>query len=427
MSNKNALYKVEWSAVLTIIGILILFSGSILVTLVAPNYLDPSWVEPSSYYQKQMYEVADPNLYISNNNSVIKADLEFVYHVVEGYTLLAFQESSTVKIVAPPELQKYITKADDKLLKLTSDLLLLRTPQQAPAGSAFNAIDEANKLKKELQSQTQAKQSEAGFNPFKLNYVVFELFKPEGKEGFSLGSSEGALENWVDEAYTILDEAPRSEYHKHPGVIYVKNPLEYRVSQYKNGNEIGWHYDPKGTPIANLEQLKSHKLGFRSRKELIYAGEQLYATEGCWYCHSDQTRTLIQDVVLNGSEDYPAPPSAPNEYIYQEITFPATRRIGPDLSRVGVKRPNRDWHKSHFWSPKTESKGTIMPSFQHFFDNDPRGTSNIGIGVPNEKFEAIFQYMMTKGTRITAPTQAWWLGKDPVKTKEIIEGKKGIQ
>jgi len=420
MSKNNLFYKIEWSAIITLIGILVLFSGSILVTLVAPTYLDPSWVEPSSFYQKQMYEVADPNLYISSNNSKIKSDLQFVYHIREGFTLLAFQESATVKIVAPPELQKYITKLDEKPLKLTSELLLLREPQSPVEGSSFDAVKETDKLKSEQQHQTSPGKV---ISHFKTNYVVFELFKPEGKEGFSLGSSEGALENWVDENYTILDSTPRSEYHKNPGVIYVSNPLEYRTSPYKAGQETGWHYNPRGEPIANLEQLKNHELGFRSRKELIYNGEQLYATEGCWYCHSDQTRTLVQDVVLNGSEDYPAPPSAPNEYIYQEITFPATRRIGPDVSRVGIKRPNRDWHKSHFWSPKTESKGSIMPSFQHFFDNDPRGTSSPGIGVPNHKFESIYQYLMTKGTRITPPTRAWWLGKDPVKTKEIIEGR----
>ena len=33
---------------------------------------------------------------------------------------------------------------------------------------------------------------------------------------------------------------------------------------------------------------------------------------------------------------------------------------------------------------------------------------------------------MTKGTRITPPTQAWWLGKDPIQTLEIIEGKKKL-
>lgn len=424
MSHKSFFYKIEWSAIATLIGIILLFSTSVLVTLIAPSYLDPSWIEPSSFYQKQMYEVADPNLYISSNNSRIRSDLQFIYHIKENYTLLAFQESATVRIVAPEPLQKYITKYKEKTLKLTSDLLLLREPQSPVGDSNFNAIAEADLLKKTLQTEDASKENDSNKSPFKTNYVVLELFKPNGKEGFALGTSEGTLENWVDENFVILDDFPRSDYHKNPGVIYVSNPIEYRMSQYKIGNDVEWHYHPKGTPIETLEQLKAHELGFRSRKELIYNGEQIYATEGCWYCHSDQTRTLVQDVVLNGSEDYPAPPSAPNEYIYQEITFPATRRIGPDLSRVGVKRPNRDWHKSHFWSPKTESKGSIMPSFQHFFDNDPRGTGKTTVGIPNYKFESIYQYLMTKGTRITPPTQAWWLGKDPVKTKEIIEGRK---
>jgi cytochrome c oxidase cbb3-type subunit 2 len=131
--------------------------------------------------------------------------------------------------------------------------------------------------------------------------------------------------------------------------------------------------------------------------------------------------------VLNGSAEYPAPPSSANEYIYQKITFPGTKRNGPDLSRVGVKRPGRDWHKGHFWSPKTASLGSIMPSFKHFFDNDPRGTSSAQIGIPNYKFESVYQYLMTKGTRITPPTEAWWLGKDPIDTKAIIEGRKRIR
>ncbi len=167
-------------------------------------------------------------------------------------------------------------------------------------------------------------------------------------------------------------------------------------------------------------------MGFMSRKELIQLGETIYAHEGCWYCHTDPTRTLVQAPGLNGSDSYPAPPSSPNEYIYNSITFPGTHRIGPDISRVGVKRPSRDWHRSHFWAPKTASQGSIMPAFQHFFDNDPRGTSGRMTGIPNYKFEAMFQYLMTKGTRITPPTQAWWLGKDPINTIEIIEGERRL-
>jgi len=409
MSEKNVFYKVEWSAIITLVGIILLFSLAILVVLIAPNFVDKSWVSPSSIYQKQMYEVADPNLYISSNTNRGRSQLQFVYHIRDGYTLNAFQESSTVRIVAPPELEKYITRFGENTLKLTSDLLLLREPT--------SAAKESNFWKKEGGEDTTTP-------PPRI--VAFELYKPEGKEGFAIGSTEGILENWVDENYVILDENSRQEYHKDPGVIYVLNPVEYRVRWVSVGTEKGWRYDPKGDSIENIEKLKTHELAFRSRQQVIQDGEHQYAIEGCWYCHSDQTRTLVQDVVLNGNEQFPAPPSSANEYIYQRITFPATRRIGPDLSRVGIKRPSRDWQKSHFWSPKTASAGSIMPSFQHFFDDDPRGSARNQMGIPNYTFEAIYQYLMTKGTRITAPTQAWWLGKDPVQTIDIIEGRKKL-
>ena len=219
----------------------------------------------------------------------------------------------------------------------------------------------------------------------------------------------------------------KQPYHQDYGVVYVQNPREFRYSTFHYGQDEHWRYDPMGRPIRNLEELKQPLFGFFSRQELISYGEHIFAIEGCWYCHTDQTRTLIQDVVINGSDSFPAPPSSANEYIYQKITFPGTRRIGPDLSRVGVKRPSRDWHKSHFWAPKTASVGSIMPAFQHFFDNDPRGTGKSAMGIPNHQFEAIYQYLMTKGTRITPPTQAWWLGKDPIQTKEIIEGQRKLQ
>lgn len=67
-----------------------------------------------------------------------------------------------------------------------------------------------------------------------------------------------------------------------------------------------------------------------------------------------------------------------------------------------------------------------MPAFQHFFDYDPRGTAKGLTGIPNYQFESVYQYLMTKGTRITPPSQAWWLGLDPINTKEIIEGKKKL-
>lgn len=412
-NNKSFFYNLEKSAVITVIGIILLFSASIIVVLFAPSYIDPSWTSPSSSYQVQMYENSDPHLYISSQHS--GPELQYVYHLKENYSLLAFHETETVRILAPAHLEKYVTRVDDPILKLTSHLLLLKKPDSS----------QSNQMREELQKQWESKhsQEEAAFKP---DFEVWELYEPNGEEAFALAPAEGLLENWVDTNFIILDDTVKQPFHKDPGVIYVNNPIEYRISRYAFGNETGWRYDPNGERINHLSELKNHELGFRSREELIKLGEHIYAIEGCWYCHTDQTRTLVQDVVLNGSDSYPAPPSSANEYIYQKITFPGTRRIGPDLSRTGVKRPSRDWHKGHFWSPKTASKGSIMPAFQHFFDYDPRGTSKATVGIPNYRFEAIFQYLMTKGTRITPPTQAWWLGKDPIKTKEIIEGQRRL-
>lgn len=410
---KDFLHNLDKSAVLTLIGIVLLFSCAVVVTLISPSYIDPTWTRPTSSYQVQMYEISDPNLYIGSSQTGT-TDLQFVYHIKEDFTLLAFRESPQLRIVAPESLQRFVTAIGDSKIKLTSRLLMLRQPSE-----------KMNKTVAELREKLQgAWEKENPGKGTKPDFDILELYEPGGREAFAIAPTDGVLEDWIDSDYTILDEGVKQPYHAHEGVIYINNPKEYRVSKFRFGNGDGWRYDPKGVKIASIDELKHHRLGFKSRAELIRTGEHLFAIEGCWYCHTDQTRTLVQDVVLNGSAEYAAPPSSSSEYIYQHITFPGTRRIGPDLSRVGIKRPSRDWHKGHFWSPKTASLGSIMPSFRHIFDFDPRGTSGPRTGLPNPKFEALYQYLMTKGTRITPPTQAWWLGKDPVNTTELIEGRK---
>ena len=434
MSDKNLnnkdegfLHKIDKSAVMTIIGIILLFSTAVGVTLIAPRYIDSSWTSPSSIYQVQMWEVADPNVYISTSHSG-GADMQFVYHIKEDYTLLSFTESKTARIVAPPELEPYITRLGEPQLKLTSRLLLLRAPEKLKgpkSSAAFDGSASAEALQLRLQGQWERDhpQSESR-GEVKPHYMILELYVPEEKEAFAVLETDGLIENWVDQNFVVVDSPAKQHYHGDEGVVYVKNPKEYRFLEYNFNDTPQWTYNTQGRRVRDLAELKGNRLGFLSRQELIRMGEHIFAIEGCWYCHTDQTRTLIQDLVLNGAELYPAPPSSANEYTFDKITFPGTRRIGPDLSRVGVKKRSRDWHKGHFWSPKTESPGTIMPAFRHFFDNDPRGSPKSPYGIPNYRFEAIFQYLMTKGTRITPPTQAWWLGKDPIDTLGIIEGKR---
>jgi cytochrome c oxidase cbb3-type subunit II len=420
-SHPAFIHKLDISAILVVMGVIVLFFMAIFTVMIAPMYIDKTWISPSSPYQVQMYEVEDPNIYISGSSPRgFGSALQHIHHLKHDFTLLSFKETENERIITSAQLDRYVTRYLEPTLKLTSRLLLLRSPQG-------DLKEKANQLAKSLQEDFKNSHPNWIEDQLALPRIEFlELYDPELYEVFSYNPSQGILQNWVDKDFTILDEHVKQPYHSDYGVIYVQNPVEYRVTPIKAYGTEFWQYDPDGASVKNLKELNSLGLNFRSRQELISLGEHIYAIEGCWYCHTDQTRTLVQDTVLNGSDSYPAPPSSANEYIYQKITFAGTRRIGPDISRVGIKRPSRDWHKGHFWSPKTASAGSIMPAFQHFFDDDPRGTGK-GMGIPNYKFEAIYQYLMTKGTRITAPTQAWWLGKDPVKTLEIIEGRKVLQ
>lgn len=407
MSGNGGFYKIEKSALWTIVGVILLFSTAIAVTLIAPRHVDSTWTSPASLFQVLMYEVEDPNIYLSSSATKGK-ELQYVRHLKNGFTLLAFKESENLRFVFPDSLKEYVTPFDSSELVLTSRLLLLRTP-----------IGEMAEKEKELLKELASKDKSE-----KFSYQVLELYDPKKQEAFSIDRSGASFPNWIDNSFKIIDQEFSAPYHKGYGVVYVQNPKEFLVVQAGKEEQKRWRYDPSGIPISTLEQLVAPPFEFYSRKQLITLGERIYASEGCWYCHTDQTRTLIQDTVLNGSDSFPAPPSSPNEYIYENISFLGTRRIGPDISRVGIKKPSRDWHKGHFFSPKTASPGSIMPAFQHFFDNDPRGVGKSAIGIPNYQFEAIYQYLMTKGTRITPPTQGWWNGKDPVNTMAIIEGRK---
>ncbi len=405
----HAPYRMERSSGRFVIYVLVILATTIGAVIVAPNLVDPSWIQPSSHFQVQMYEISDPNFYIAQP-STGKQDLEFVYHLKNDYTLLAFLEEENLRIVAPPELEPYITRLEEKKTKLSPRLLMLRQPQEGE----FKAQTAAEKLRTSLRKKwAKSTQDTTQSAP---DYSIYELYAPKGTEAFAVGKTE--IEQYASENFEILDNKKQQTYFRDPGVIYISNPQEYRVRFYTFSGLKAYQYDPHGQPIRTIEELTGPDLGFVSRKELIQLGEHLFATEGCWYCHTIQNRTLIQDCVLNGSDSFAAPPSSGNEYIYDNISFPGTRRIGPDLARAGVKRPSRDWHKVHFWEPRTESPGSIMPSFRHFFDE---GSDPALMGLPNRKFEAIFQFLQTKGTRITPPTQAWWQGKDPLKTTELIE------
>jgi cytochrome c oxidase cbb3-type subunit I/II len=93
---------------------------------------------------------------------------------------------------------------------------------------------------------------------------------------------------------------------------------------------------------------------------LELAGRDIYVSEGCYNCHSQMIRTLVPDVLRYG--DY----SRLGESIYDHPFQWGSRRIGPDLARVGGKYPNV-WHYRHMMNPRDLSIGSNMPNYPWLF------------------------------------------------------------
>jgi cytochrome c oxidase cbb3-type subunit 2 len=60
------------------------------------------------------------------------------------------------------------------------------------------------------------------------------------------------------------------------------------------------------------------------------------------------------------------PVSEAGEYAYDLPHLLSTRRIGPDLTRVGLKYAD-DWHYAHHWDPRLVVPDSVMPSFKWLY------------------------------------------------------------
>ena len=102
--------------------------------------------------------------------------------------------------------------------------------------------------------------------------------------------------------------------------------------------------------------------GMRPYTDSEARGRAIYVKEGCWYCHTQQIRTLEADVKRYGWRGVEAPISTPSEFTRDAPHMFGTKRTGPDLARVGGKYAS-SWHKTHFNNPRELVKGSVMPPF----------------------------------------------------------------
>jgi cytochrome c oxidase cbb3-type subunit I/II len=90
-------------------------------------------------------------------------------------------------------------------------------------------------------------------------------------------------------------------------------------------------------------------------------GRDIYIAEGCYNCHSQHVRPF------RGETERYGPYSKAGEFVYDRPFQFGSRRIGPDLHRVGGKYPD-GWHYRHMIDPRDTSEGSVMPGYPWLAD-----------------------------------------------------------
>ena len=109
-------------------------------------------------------------------------------------------------------------------------------------------------------------------------------------------------------------------------------------------------------PTFTIETTVEPVKGVRPYAPLELEGRDIYVREGCYVCHSQMIRALKDEVERYGHYSLAA------ESMYDHPFQWGSKRIGPDLARVGGKYSN-DWHYAHLMNPQALVPESLMPRY----------------------------------------------------------------
>ncbi len=109
-------------------------------------------------------------------------------------------------------------------------------------------------------------------------------------------------------------------------------------------------------PSLTSDQFVEKNPEIKPYSALEIAGRDIYIKEGCYVCHSQQVRPQVSEKLRYGS------PSTAAESVYDRPFQWGSRRIGPDLARLGGKY-NHMWHYRHMLDPREVTPKSIMPNY----------------------------------------------------------------
>lgn len=116
-------------------------------------------------------------------------------------------------------------------------------------------------------------------------------------------------------------------------------------------------------PTFNIAKYTTSDKMVEPWTALELAGRDVYIREGCYLCHSQQIRPMAAEVLRYGN------PSTIEESMWDHPFQWGSKRIGPDIARVGAKYPNL-WHYRHMQDPRSVTPNSIMPNYPWLYTNN---------------------------------------------------------
>ena len=103
-----------------------------------------------------------------------------------------------------------------------------------------------------------------------------------------------------------------------------------------------------------------------NRSGVADQGSLEYVKMGCVYCHSQQVRRAGLSADIERGLGLRV--SVPRDYILQDRVLIGHQRLGPDLSNIGLRQADHNWHLLHLFNPQITSPGSLMPQFPFLFE-----------------------------------------------------------
>lgn len=142
--------------------------------------------------------------------------------------------------------------------------------------------------------------------------------------------------------------------------LYLTAGLLFLVLTYFTTIGPALHNQRNNAPLPGTQPLSGDAM----------EGKQVYISEGCVGCHSQQVRNVEMDKVFGNRPGMAADYANIHRTSVwaNTATLMGTERTGPDLTDVGNRQPSKDWNLMHLFNPRSVVAQSIMPSYEWLFE-----------------------------------------------------------